>query len=152
MFFRSVREQLLFVVARDNTEQIVAEDLLAYPKWVHALAQVSLDFDDMDGRWQMAVALGASPYKGAAEKLLTKMNEGDDEFVSRMALLALANLGSALTEPAALRAWKTNDEYQRIAVLWAMYRIKSANLPKYIEAAKKDGREHLMANLAKITG
>ena len=106
----------------------------------------------MDGRWQMAVALGASPYKGAAEKLLTKMNEGDDEFVSRMALLALANLGSALTEPAALRAWKTNDEYQRIAVLWAMYRIKSANLPKYIEAAKKDGREHLMANLAKITG
>ncbi|MFM9970833.1 MAG: HEAT repeat domain-containing protein [Burkholderiales bacterium] len=144
-------EQVLYVVARDNTEQWLVQYLIDYPKWLHAVAKASLEFDDGDARWQLAVALGASSNKAEAEQLLLKFNADADEYVSRMALLALANIGSAQTEQLAVKAWKTNDEYQRIAALWAVWRIKSGNLHKFIEAAKKDGRAHLLHNVAKVT-
>ena len=82
-------------------------------------------------------------------QLLLRFNVDNDEYVSRMAMLALANIESAHTEKLAVKAWKTNDEYQRIAALWAIWRIKSPNLPKYIEAAKQDGRAHFAHNVAK---
>jgi hypothetical protein len=145
-----VVEQVLYLVARDNVAQCVVQKLIDHPKWLHAVARASLEFEDVDASWQLAVALGASTSKAEAEKLLLQLNLLTDEYVSRMALLALANIGSAQTEQLAVKAWKTNDEYQRIAALWAVWRIKSANLPKFIEAAKKDGRQHLINNVAKI--
>lgn len=143
-------EQVLYVVARDNVEQWMVQILIDHPKWLHAVAKASLEFDDPDARWQLAVALGASSNKAEAEQLLLRYNEDADEYVSRMALLALANFESAQTEKLAVKAWKTNDEYQRIAALWAIWRVKSPNLPKFLEAAKKDGREHLIHNVAKV--
>jgi hypothetical protein len=144
-------EQVLYVVARDNVEQWVVQKLIGYPKWLHAVAKTALEFEDADANWQLAVALGASTNKAEAEKLLLQFNLLPDEYVSRMALLALANIGSGQTEQLSVKAWKTNDEYQRIAALWAVWRIKSVNLPKFIEAAKKDGRQHLLNNVAKLT-
>jgi hypothetical protein len=143
-------EQVLYVVARDNAEQWMVQTLIEHPKWLHAVAKASLEFEDGDAHWQLAVALGASPHKAEAEEMLLKFNESADEYVSRMALLALANIGSKQTEKLSVKAWKTNDEYQRIAALWAVWRIKSSNLPKFLEAAKKDGRQHLMHNVAKV--
>lgn len=143
-------EQVLYVVARDNADQWMVQTLIDFPKWLHAVANASLEFEDGDALWQLAVALGESPHKAEAEQLLLKFNESADEYVSRMALLALANIGSAQTEKLSVKAWKTNDEYQRIAALWAIWRVKSSNLPKFLEAAKKDGREHLMHNVAKV--
>lgn len=141
---------LLYAVARDNVEQILAGDLVDHPKWLHALARAALEFPDVDARWQIAVALGGSPDKAEAEKMLLEYHAGADEYVGRMALLALANLGSKQTEQLAAKAWNTKDEYQRIAALWAVKRVNSPHLPKFIDAAKKDGREKLMSNLAKI--
>ncbi|MSQ53331.1 MAG: hypothetical protein EXR28_15775 [Betaproteobacteria bacterium] len=143
-------EQVLYVVARDNTEQWMVQKLIDHPRWLHAVAKASLEFEDSEARWQLAVALGASPDKIEAEQLLLRFNVDSDEYVSRMALLALANIESAHAEKLSVKAWKTNDEYQRIAALWAIWRIKSPNLPKYIEAARKDGRAHLMHNVAKV--
>lgn len=144
------REQVLYVLARDNVEQGMVMEVIEHPLWLHALARASLEYDDLDGRWQMAVALGASTDKSIAEPLLLILNGDADEYVSRMALLSLANIGSKQTEQLSLKAWKTNDEYQRIAALWALKRINSVHLPKFVEAAKKDGRAALLANLAKI--
>jgi hypothetical protein len=141
---------VLYAVARDNVEQILAGDLVDHPKWLHALASAALNFPDVDARWQLAVALGGSSNKAEAEKLLLEYHAGPDEYVGRMALLALANLGSKQTDQLAAKAWNTKDEYQRIAALWAVKRVNSPHLPKFIDAAKKDGREKLMSNLAKI--
>ena len=68
-------EQVLYVVARDNVEQWMVQILIDHPKWLHAVAKASLEFDDPDARWQLAVALGASSNKAEAEQLLLRYYE-----------------------------------------------------------------------------
>ena len=56
-----------------NADQWMVQTLIDYPKWLHAVARASLEFEDGDALWQLAVALGASNNKAEAEELLLKL-------------------------------------------------------------------------------
>lgn len=69
--------------------------------------------------------------------------------------MALAAMKSAKTEAYCIEAWNKEcygemQEYQRIAVLHALFLMQSARLPDYLDLAKKDGRKWLVQNALDI--
>jgi hypothetical protein len=59
-------------------------------------------------------------------------------------------LKSSKAKEIAERAWKTGDEYQRIAALWVLKDVASSKLPAYIEQAVRDGRQYLVHNADEV--
>ncbi len=140
-------DNLLYVIARDNEAEYLVEELAAHPEKLLFLSQKALNSNERDAKWQLAKQLGFIPEKKEiAEKILILFVKDSDEYISRMALLALAEIQSSFTEEYAIKAWNSNHEYQRIAVLWSFKKINSSKLDFYLNKAYKDGRQYLVQN------
>jgi HEAT repeat protein len=136
---------LLYVVARDNEPENLADEVAKEPDRLLRLAGLALTSPETDARWQLATRLGAlSDRVQEAEALLLRFVDDKDEYVSRRALLALCDLKSPRAEALAERAWSTGDEYQRLAALSVLEEISSDKLPLYIQRAMEDGREYIV--------
>lgn len=137
-------ELLLYALARDNETQRLQNALKLRQSHLIALARASCSSTDNDARWQLADALRDRDIApGMAEPVLEQLFDGGNEYVSRRALIALGDRGSAKAEALALRAWETGDEYQRMAALGALRSINSSAFGRYLALAMEDGREHL---------
>lgn len=64
--------------------------------------------------------------------------------------MALADLGSVHAEQLAFAAWRSGDEYQRMACLHTLARLRSSTLTHYLELAAQDGRQYLCGLAEKI--
>ena len=147
------KERLLYIIARDNEMEILAEKLSENALIV--LANESLKIGHKDDKWQLAVQLQRLTDKKLAIELLEKFINDDEEYVNRRALLELAKLKSDRVEYYCDKMWNKDkygdlEEYQRIAVLNSLYEIDSMQLDNYIEFAKIDGREYLIQNANEI--
>ena len=113
---------LLYIIARDNeNEDLVALLSEAQPEGLFRLAEAAVGCDEPDARWQLAEYLGkVEGDRARAEAILLVLVHDGAEYVSRRALLALANLGSSHLSSLCERAWATGHEYQRIAALHAI--------------------------------
>ena len=110
--------------------------LLAIAK--HALAHGGVAGDDIAEQLGYCVH-----HRDEAEALLLAFIGDEHERTRRMALLSLAELGSAQVPRLASAAWDTGEEYPRIAALFALKTIGSALFPIYLQRAREDGREQL---------
>jgi hypothetical protein len=139
---------LLYAIARGNETERLVNELRTRPVHLMMLATAALSSKDPDAKWQLVHAVGRwIPDSQQAEPLLERFFDDEHEYVSRRALIALGDRGSKRAEALALRAWKTGDEYQRMAALGALRSINSAVFAQYLALALEDGREHL-ANYA----
>lgn len=145
---------LLYIIARDNeNEDLVSLLSEAQPKGLFRLAEAATGCNEPDARWQLAEYLGrVEGDRARAEAILLVLVDDDAEYVSRRALLALANLGSSHISSLCERAWATGHEYQRIAALHAIQAASPQELPKYIELAKADGRKYVVQNAVALEG
>ncbi|MCX5893567.1 MAG: HEAT repeat domain-containing protein [Deltaproteobacteria bacterium] len=145
---------LLYIFARDNeAEYLVSLLSEVQPEGLFRLAEAAVRDGESDVRWQLAAYLGETGGdRSRAEAILLVLVKDEDEYVSRRALLALANLGSSHVPSLCERAWATGHEYQRIAALHAIQAASPRELPKYIELAKADGRQNLVQNAVKLEG
>lgn len=149
-------KQVLYIVARDNgTQQLLYKIYVNSVELLCFFAEQALKLGEADAKWQFAVQLGKCAGKEPAAKLLEKFWQDNNEYVSRRALLAMADLRFEKTEEYCVRAWNGNkyiemEEYQKIGVLHALHRINSPLLPKYLKLAKKDGRKYLLQNAEEI--
>jgi hypothetical protein len=145
---------LLYIIARDNeNEALVALLSEAQPEGLFRLAEAAVGCYEPDARWQVAEYLGlVEDDRARAEAILLVLADDDAEYVSRRALLALANLGSFHISSLCARAWETGHEYQRIAALHAIRAASPQELPKYIELAKADGRQYVVQNAVALEG
>ena len=147
------KDRLLYIIARDNeTERLVA---VLPEQALIVLAQYAIEHGHRDDKWQLAINLHKLSNKQQSETLLEKLVNDEDEYVSRRALMELAKVQSAKVEDYADLFWNRNkygdmDEYQRIAVLYALKTINSEQLDKYIRLAKQDGRQYLVENANKL--
>lgn len=142
---------LLYAVARDNELKRLIGRIAQSPTTLLLIASKALNCDESDARCQVAAQLGElGSHRDQGEKILLAFVNDPDEYVSRRALLALGQLGSARTEELAQRAWTTGHEYQRIAALHALRCVGSDKLPTYIDEALQDGREHLVHNARQL--
>jgi hypothetical protein len=75
---REEQVQVLYAIARDNEIEYLAEEIRTrHPELLPSLAQASLEIDESDARWQLAVQLA---WLGAqAEPLLLKMADDEHE-------------------------------------------------------------------------
>lgn len=143
-------EDLIYVIGRDNEAERLIEFLTENEEIFLLLASSAITTKDIDAKWQFAHYLGEiNRRKEEAESLLLKYVQDPNEYVSRRALMALANMGSSFTEELCTKAWETDDEYQRIAVLYSLNKIKSSSLEIYLSKAFDDGRKYLFENAKK---
>jgi hypothetical protein len=134
-------ELLLYAIARDNEVELLAENLVE--RQVNLLAAYSMKTEERDAKWQLAVQMLRFPLIPERERLLLAYAQDADEYVRRRALMVLADLGSIRAEELAFGAWEGGEEHQRMACLHALFRLGSDALPKYLDMAERDGREHL---------
>jgi hypothetical protein len=146
-------EIVLYVIARDNEMQWLIDHLAQNADNLLCLAERALESDMWEAKWQIAMALGSlESRRTEAEALLLRFAHDEDEYVRRRALLALSDLNSSHVEDLVDLAWGTGEEYQRIAVLCALYEVGSPLLEKYAMLAEADGRESLAKYAAYIRG
>ena len=140
-------ENLLYVVARDNEMEHIADELAGRPGALLKLARLAIESSERDAKWQLAVQLGAlATDRVEAEALLLRLVHDQDEYVSRRSLLALGTLKSVHAESLAERVWLTGHEYQRIAALWVLKEVAPGKLNQYVRLAKEDGRKFIVEN------
>lgn len=144
------KRDLLYVLARDNEDGIIADALRRRPEMLvaaarDALSAASSDEGDFDARWQLAAMLGElGVLTSEIEALLLRFVADEHEYVRRHALLALASIGSRKTERHAVAAWDSGEIGQRIAALAALHQVGSALLQRYLDLAFEDGTPPLV--------
>jgi len=141
---RPTVDLLVYIIARDwDIGQLVyyveqdPENLLCLAGWVRT-------FSEDDARWQLAAALGRTPLPAArVDPLLIDYARDENEYVRRRALLALGERRSPAVEDLVDAAWDTNEEYQRMATLEALYTSGSTRLQEFLARAANDNRPYL---------
>ena len=132
-------DDMLYVIARDSECSHLLIETLDYPEWFELLCQHSIETDYYNARWQFAEQIGS--YKGESDikELLFAFIESGDEYTERMALQSLCEHFPKQAEEYAVKFWNRNiyreDEYQKIMALYALHRVKSPLLKKYIKKA-----------------
>lgn len=147
------RENLIYLIARDNGCRHLISQLKKYPSLFQYLLPFVVKSNEVDARWQFTEILGIQiiPFN-EAESYLLQLVVDTDEYVSRKALHSLGKIGSKHTESLCKKAWETNHEYQRIMVLWTLFEMDSKQLNKYLSLAMKDERKNIVINAKEIYG
>jgi|SRR5690348_565753 len=147
-------ETVLYAIARDSDNCYLARAVATRSDDLLCLAARAITSPEWDAKWQVAVELGrlglSSPQ---VEELLLRFAEDDDEYVRRCALLALAVIGSLRVTDLVDAAWNSSvewDEYPRMAVLYALWKINAPQLNHYLTLAEADGRPRLIEYAARI--
>jgi HEAT repeat protein len=83
---------LLYVLARDNEDERIADELKHAPLALSKILQRGLTYPDPDARWQIAMILAAAMGE-AARETLHQLSTDTDEYVRRRATFALDELG-----------------------------------------------------------
>ncbi|MBP5311155.1 MAG: hypothetical protein J6Z05_11215 [Lachnospiraceae bacterium] len=157
-------DALLFVVARDNESEILADELLKHKDWFELLARKSPDTQYINAQWQFAKRLaGCDPCKD----LIFVFIESEDEYTSRMALETMAKIDQKKAEEYAVRFWNRGkypegsyeDEYQKIMVLHVLNTVGSGKLNDYLKESLnmpykwlKENAEEILNNETKEVG
>lgn len=141
-------QAVLYALARDHEGEHLAEEIRLYhPEAVIALAGAALAGGESDAKWQLADQLGhLDRNSGDVERLLLAFITDEHEYARRMALQALARIGSPAAERLALDAWHRVDvhqEYSRMMALSCLQRIGSPLLEPLLIEAEGDERLHL---------
>ena len=137
-------EEILYILARDNEDERIKEEIVRRPSCLLALAKRGLSSTEVDARWQLADALGAAAGPDTeVEPLLVSFYNDSDEYVSRRALLAMGSRSSEQAEASALQSWNTGHEYQQMAALCVLSRIGSAHFESLRHMVELDPRQYL---------
>lgn len=141
---------LEYIIARDNECERLVEDLT--DDALIALSEYALIHGEQDSKWQLANALPRIADTQKAIGLIERYVNDAEEYVNRIALMALAKVDPQKAERYCEAHWIRNlygdiDEYQRMAVLATLKEIGSPLLESYLKLAKEDGRPYLV-NLA----
>jgi hypothetical protein len=84
-------ELLLYVLARDNEDERIADELRHAPLALSKILHRALTYPDPDARWQIAMILPAAMGE-AARELLDQLCKDTHEYVRRRATFALEEL------------------------------------------------------------
>lgn len=146
-----VAQILLYIIARDNEMNELVKDLAKRPDNLLCLGELALTSSERDAKWQLAAEIGRIERRAPqVELLLLQFAHDTDEYVRRCALMALADIGSEKVEELVAAAWKTGDMYQRMAVLYALWKVRSPQLDTYLARADIDGRQYLVEYSARV--
>lgn len=147
--------ELVYIIARDNECETLAEFLSDDDEWFVKICELTLQSQEPDAKWQLAIRLKEVKDKKQAGFLLEKFVQDDNEYVNRRALMELPELLPEKVEAYSKQFWHRNlygpiQEYQRMAVLTALKKVNSPLLEEYLIKADEDGRKYLVLHAEKI--
>jgi hypothetical protein len=138
-------EDLLYILARDNEDECIKEDLVSRPACLIAVAKIGLGSGERDARWQIADALGSVQVPDSeVEDLLVHFHNDSDEYVRCRALMAIGERKLSQAEALALCSWETGMEQQQMVALNVLHCIGSAKFDIYRQIAERDSRQYLV--------
>ena len=148
-------DAMLFVVARDNESEILADELLKHEGWFTLLAKSSLGSKYVNAQWQFAKRIGEIE---ECKTLVYDFIKSDHEYTSRMALDTMADIYQDKAEEYAVLFWDRGkypegsyeDEYQKIMTLHVLHRIGSMRLEEYLDKAMLTSYKYLKENAEEI--
>lgn len=148
---KTMLADIVFSVARDNEIghllQVVRKDLTNFL----CLASRAVDTHEVYAKSQLAAELGRiGAVSPQIEEVLWLYAHDADEYVSRLAMSALADVGSKRVINLVQHAWETGHEQQRMAVLYVLWRVSSPLLGYYLRLAELDGRPYLLNYVAQV--
>ncbi|MBQ5990101.1 MAG: hypothetical protein IJL67_11480 [Oscillospiraceae bacterium] len=149
-------DALLYVTARDNEIEGIADELTKHGEWFRLLSKKSINSDYTNAKWQFAKRLSVCEYSD--KELIFEFLDSDNEYTSRMSLMTLAEIYPGKAEEYALKFWHRNkyktgtyeDEYQKIMVLHVLDKIKSDKLEEYLNLAANSDYVYLKENAETI--
>lgn len=141
---------LLYIIARDNECEILAQTLSEHDVWFVKVCHLALQSSDPEARWQLASRLHGMKDHDQAKRFLEAFVRDEDEYVSRRALLEMPALQPDRVEDYAAWFWDRDchaemQEYQRMAALTVLEDVHSPLLEEYLERARSDGRPYLLS-------
>ncbi|WP_163855450.1 HEAT repeat domain-containing protein [Paenibacillus elgii] len=146
-----VKENIFYLLARDNEMEEIATLLSEYPDYIISFAKEGLDYQDYEARWQLAHSIWKyGQTYSEVEGILLRYYKDLDEYVRRRALLALGYMKSIYAEQFALESWNTALEYQRIAALYVLDEINSTKIDDILKEGEKDHYETVRSNVKTI--
>lgn len=89
---------ILYIIARDNEVEYLIDLVAKQDALLIFLAERAVESGEQDAKWQIASRLGLCGDRDKAIALLAQFFEDESEYVSRRALLALAELNTSETE------------------------------------------------------
>lgn len=126
---------ILYFLAKDNESERIMEILEEKPILGYFIARKGIKYKDWNARWQVSVLL--AHFKDT--KLLLKMVENDEEeYVRRRALLGLRNIDKISSEKIAIKHLKSIYEYERMVAIDTLNFLSSSYLEKALNMLKND--------------
>ncbi len=146
---------MLFVIARDNESEILADELIKHKEWFELLAVKSAGSKYINAQWQFAKRLGKCD---SCKNLIYEFIESDNEYTSRMALKTMVEIDPEKAEEYSIKFWNRGrypagsyeDEYQKIMVLHVLHALGSDMLVEYLKKAKAMPYKWLRENAEEI--
>ncbi|CAA0106467.1 Uncharacterised protein [Halioglobus japonicus] len=142
-------DDLLFLLAFDNEDEIVLEKIEEEPSLAWNLSEAGLTHKCADARWQIGVLLGRLGGERAIE-YLSRLCRDSDEYVRRRALLALRDHDRKITEKVAIDWLVSEHEYSRMVALDTLVYIESDYSSAAIEKLRDDQSEVVQTRLEKL--
>ena len=145
----SVLSELVYIIARDNEVEDLADCVCEHDKWFLRICELSLETQENETKWQLAARLDEAKDRIQACRLLERFIMDEDEYVRRRALLVLPKLMPEKVEQYAVLFWNQDQygdrqEYQRMAILTMLLDVHSPLLPEYLNRAKEVGGTYLL--------
>lgn len=142
-------DNLLYILARDNEAEIIQNKLANNKNLTLLLAKKAKNTLHSNAKWQLAKIIAAYDDE-IIDQLLFHLSVDRSYYVQRICLMESAKRASSYAREMIDWAWSTNDQYQRISALWALYWIKDPELKYFLVVAKNSGEKYLMENALQI--
>jgi hypothetical protein len=142
-------DDLIYAIARDNEDEIIAEHLLHTPPLLTQLAKSAMSCSESDAKWQIAQTVAEAKLDNAAE-LIRPFLQDENEYVRRRALLAFGTFSPQEAEQIALTNLNDEFEYSRIAALHVLHDIGSERLLECLDRHETDPSEYVRWNVREI--
>lgn len=154
-YTHSALKELVYIIARDNEDEALADFLCDEDAWLMRLCELSLEMPERDAKWQLATRLDEAKDAVQACRLLERFIHDENEYVRRRSLLMLPKLMPEKVEQYAALFWNQDQygelqEYQRMAILTILFDIHSPLLPEYLNRAKEAGGTYLIQRADRI--
>ena len=126
---------ILYFLSKDDESETIMEILEEKSILGYLVARKGIKYLDMNARWQVAVLLAY--FKDT--KLLIEMIENDEEeYVRRRALLGLRHLDKTSSEKLAIKHLKSPYEYERMVAIDTLNFLSSSYFNKALNILKND--------------
>jgi hypothetical protein len=127
-------DAVLFLIARDNEDEVLSEKLTDFPDIALKLAKYSITTLNSDAKWQLAKIIAKIP-GDEIDTVIFKLSIDRSYYVQRICMMESAKRKSQYAKEMVEWSWETHEEYLMISALWSLHYLDDRDLDRLLERA-----------------